>query len=103
MYSFKPFHNSEIINYIENNNIKGCIVECGVHEGQQEVLFINQLNNLNKKRHIYMYDTFEGMIEPTQQDFTLEDTMLYHANREETFSYWKMNEKMIIMLGVIVH
>ena len=96
MYSFKPFNNSEIINYIENNNIKGCIVECGVHEGQQEVLFINQLNNLNKKkdmnrlsfpRKIYMYDTFEGMIEPTQQDFTLEDTLLYHANREETFTY----------------
>ena len=88
----KPFSNSQIIQYIEKNNIKGCIVECGVHEGQQEVLFIEELNKINEKRNIYMYDTFTGMVQPTNKDFTLDTTVLYHADKDQTFNYWKFNE-----------
>ena len=90
---FVPFSNSQIINYIEKNNRKGCIVECGVQEGQQEILCISELNKLIKKRNIYMYDTFEGMVPPTCNDYTLEDTVVYHADREKTFNDWKINEE----------
>ena len=37
----------EAIDHIEQNNVQGCIVECGVYEGKQETLFITRLNELN--------------------------------------------------------
>ena len=40
-----------------------------------------------------MYDTYEGMVAPTCNDFRLENNMLYHSNREETFNYWNFNER----------
>ena len=40
-----------------------------------------------------MYDTFEGMVPPTYKDYTLETTVLYHANIEETYNYWEFNQK----------
>ena len=50
-----------IIRQIFNNNIDGVFVECGVHEGFQQSLWIYIImkNNLIK-RDIYLYDTFTG-------------------------------------------
>jgi len=84
----------EAIDYIEQNNIQGCIVECGVHEGYKEKEFIIRLNQLSSQpRHIFMYDTFKGMVPPSEHDFTHNDTVLYNSTREETFLCWKNYEE----------
>jgi hypothetical protein len=49
-----------------------------------------------------MYDTFEGMVPPTYKDYTLETTVLYHANIEKLIIIGNLIKKIIIMNGVIV-
>ncbi|MBI2593918.1 class I SAM-dependent methyltransferase [Candidatus Daviesbacteria bacterium] len=47
--------------YINENNIEGAYVECGVFKGGSIMnIALTQLN-YNKIVHIYLYDTFEGM------------------------------------------
>ena len=40
-----------------------------------------------------MYDTFEGMVQPTEHDFTHNDAVLYHSSVEETFNHWQQNQE----------
>lgn len=57
------------IKYIEENKIEGDIVECGVWKGGSIMAGLKALNDLNSfYRDIYLYDTFEGMSEPTEMD-----------------------------------
>lgn len=57
------------IKYIEKNKIEGDIVECGVWKGGSIMASLRTLKNLNSfDRDIYLYDTFEGMSEPTEID-----------------------------------
>jgi len=58
--------------YVSKNNIEGDIVECGVWRGGSTMCALITLKNLNNlKRKIYLYDTFEGMSEPTEKDADL--------------------------------
>jgi O-methyltransferase len=56
----------DAINYILNNNIEGVIIECGVEAGNFEYLWINELMKHNAIRDIYLYDTFGGLVKPTE-------------------------------------
>jgi len=57
------------VEHIENNKIEGDIVECGVWRGGSIMAILKVLKNLNSlERNIYLYDTFEGMSEPTELD-----------------------------------
>jgi len=57
------------VDYVEENNIPGDFVECGVWRGGSVMAMIAQLKNLNApERTIWLYDTFEGMTEPTSHD-----------------------------------
>lgn len=57
------------IKHIEKNKIEGDIVECGVWKGGSIMASLKVLKNLNSfERDIYLYDTFEGMSEPTEMD-----------------------------------
>src|ERR1051325_10413516 len=61
----------EAVKYIERNNIPGDIVECGVWKGGSMMAVAETLKYLNNtKRHLYLYDTYEGMSEPTEHDRT---------------------------------
>lgn len=53
------------INHIKSLKLEGDLVECGVLEGGNLILYeyLNKKNNLKKK--IYAYDTFEGMSNPS--------------------------------------
>ncbi|MFL9831954.1 TylF/MycF/NovP-related O-methyltransferase [Flavobacterium sp. ST-87] len=58
--------------YININNIEGDIVECGVWKGGSIgacLLTLIKLNKLDNK--IWLYDTFEGMNEPTDLDLDI--------------------------------
>ena len=61
------------IKHIHKNNINGDFVECGVWRGGNLILFKIISEKLNLKRHIYAFDTFEGMPVPGKKDFDLKN------------------------------
>ena len=61
------------MNYIIRNNISGSIVECGVWKGGSMMAAMLILKSLKKTdRKFYLFDTFEGMSEPTDFDVNYE-------------------------------
>jgi len=84
------------IDYILKNNIEGAIIECGVDSGNFEHIWINELMKNNVVRDIYLYDTFGGLVEPTEYDYTCKDAQLYQMNKDDVYNTWKsqiINEK----------
>ena len=60
------------IQYIANGDIPGDIVECGVWRGGSAMLSALTLIELKQtQRKIYLYDTYEGMPEPTEKDIDI--------------------------------
>ena len=81
------------VEYIIKNDIKGDFVECGVWRGGSSMMIAKTLQKFNvTDRKIYLYDTFEGMSEPTEKDVTFKgytaDSMLKKAEKEESTSVW---------------
>jgi hypothetical protein len=66
------------VEYLVHNDIPGDIVACGVWKGGSTMTAAHALLACGgrMKRTLYLYDTFEGMTEPTQQDV---DFMGKHA------------------------
>lgn len=59
------------VDYIEQNNLEGAIVECGVWKGGSIMAALLELNRLeNQDREIYLYDTYEGMNAPSFNDWS---------------------------------
>lgn len=64
---------SDGIRYVVANDIPGSIVECGVWRGGSTMLAAATLLSLGvSNRDVYLYDTFEGMSEPTNRDISYE-------------------------------
>jgi hypothetical protein len=87
---------ADAINYIINNNIEGVIVECGVDSGHFEYIWISELMKNNTVRDIFLYDTFSGLVEPSDYDYTCENATLYKMNKKEVHDMWesqKINDK----------
>ena len=60
------------VQYIINGDIPGDLVECGVWRGGSAMLSALTLIELNQThRKIYLYDTYEGMPEPTEKDIDI--------------------------------
>jgi hypothetical protein len=77
------------LQYILDNKIEGCLVECGVESGNFEYVWINELIKQNEIRDIYMYDTFGGLTEPGEFDYTCVNAVHYNMSKEEVLSTWK--------------
>ena len=77
------------IKYILNNNIEGVLVECGVDSGAFEEIWINELIKNNTVRDIYLYDTFAGLTEPGENDYTCKDAVLFNMSKENVHNEWK--------------
>lgn len=59
----------ESVNYIERYRIPGDIVECGVFRGGSVMAAALTLLDLKSvDRHLYLFDTFEGMPDPGNED-----------------------------------
>lgn len=57
------------VEYIINNKISGDFVECGVWRGGSALIMILTLQRLKiNNRKIHLFDTFDGMSEPTAVD-----------------------------------
>ena len=60
------------IKYITKGDIQGDIVECGVWRGGSAMLAaLTLIENQQTHRKIYLYDTYEGMSEPTDKDIDI--------------------------------
>lgn len=57
------------VSYVVSERIPGDLAECGVWRGGSVMAMAAQLNRLNSHdRRIWLYDTFEGMTDPTEKD-----------------------------------
>lgn len=84
------YANYKIINYIEDNNIPGDIVECGVWKGGSSMLMAKTLlKRNNTSRKIYMYDTYDGMSEPTIED----ESLTSNSHAIQIFNLMRKNNK----------
>ena len=87
---------ADCINYIINNNIEGCLVECGVEYGKMETIWINELQKHNIYRDIYMFDTFGGLTKPGINDYACETGPVHlYKDSDSLLKEWenkKINE-----------
>lgn len=82
---------ADAVSYILQNNIQGDIVECGVGDGHFEHIWINELMKHDCIRHIYLYDTFAGLVKPSEHDYTCSNACIYQMNKDEVYHTWKRN------------
>jgi hypothetical protein len=79
--------------YIIQNNIPGDLVECGVWKGGSAMMMAYVFKSKGiTNRKIYLYDTFEGMSEPTNFDVSLvgksASDQLREQNKHDDNSIW---------------
>lgn len=85
---------SRAIDYVEANKIDGDFVECGVWRGGSMMLSALKLISLRKTdRELFLFDTFEGMSEPTEFDVHSTNkkdakTLLDEAEQVPGFNIW---------------
>jgi hypothetical protein len=54
--------------YVAEYNIPGAVVECGVWRGGVSMAMASRLSMGGQVKDLYLYDTFDGMSEPTEND-----------------------------------
>jgi O-methyltransferase len=60
---------ADAVRYVVANDIEGALVECGVWRGGNMMIAAKVLVSANQtSREIFMFDTFEGMSPPTNED-----------------------------------
>ena len=70
--------------YVTSNKIPGAIVECGVWKGGSMAAIATTLVQLQDvRRDLYLFDTFEGMPEPTANDIEYSGKHATQVLREE--------------------
>jgi len=62
-------HTYHTVKELDKEKIEGAIVECGVYKGGQ--IISAWLGNTKSKRQFWLYDTFEGMTTPTEEDYRI--------------------------------
>jgi O-methyltransferase len=82
----------QTIHYVEKASIDGDIVECGVWRGGNMLLAKQASETLGHNRNIWMFDTFAGMSEPTEQDRKGSDQSWavdkWHRQQEDNYNNW---------------
>ncbi len=60
------------VKHVVNAKVPGAIVECGVWRGGSMMVVAKTLQRIDARdRRLYLFDTFEGMPEPSDQDRTV--------------------------------
>lgn len=82
----------DAVRYCEARGLPGAFAECGVWRGGSVLAMILSLQQLGvTDRDIYLYDTFEGMVEPTAVDttpFGASATEIWEAARDTDSTPW---------------
>jgi hypothetical protein len=82
------------VDYIVANRIPGAVVECGVWRGGSTMAALHTLlNRKETSREVYLFDTFEGMSEPTDKDVMFDgqkasDLLDSSERKEGVVNYW---------------
>jgi len=81
------------VRYVVAKGVEGDFVECGVWRGGSCMMMALTLRQLGAAdRRIHLYDTFEGMSEPTEADRQLTgesaDRLLAQEDRSDPYSVW---------------
>ena len=85
---------SRAVEYIVKAQIPGDVVECGVWKGGSMMLVAQMLVQLNdQSRNLYLFDTFEGMSAPGENDVSALDNrhakaLLDEADRLKGDNVW---------------
>jgi len=83
------------VEYIVQNNIDGDIVECGVWKGGSMMIIALKLLELNINKNLYLFDTFEGMTNPSEvdNDFYGKNAISHYENANtENWCYSALEE-----------
>lgn len=59
--------------YICENGIEGEFVECGVWRGGNAIIAAEIFKRFGSEKKVFLFDTFEGMTQPTEDDRALSD------------------------------
>jgi O-methyltransferase len=83
----------EAVKYVRDKNIEGDIVECGVWKGGSMMAIAETLlNGGDTSRELYLFDTFEGMPPPTEDDVDIvgvtAESLLDGSDKEGKESVW---------------
>mgnify|MGYP001581901233 CR=1 FL=1 len=85
----------QAVKYIINAQIRGDFVECGVWRGGNVMLIAYTLLQHNETmRKIWLYDTFAGMSEPTENDYWVTNKKIIRADdkwkkmQSENYNEW---------------
>jgi hypothetical protein len=97
----------QAVKYVVNHNIPGDIVECGVWKGGSMMAVAKTLLSLNSmERHLYLFDTFEGMPAPGEYDVSLHRVKAIEVfdekkinNESSNWNYASLNEVENAMYG----
>lgn len=81
------------VHHVVRHGIPGDFVECGVWKGGSCMMMALTLERLgDRSRRIWLYDTFEGMSEPTEADKQLTgesaESLLRQEDRADQTSVW---------------
>jgi hypothetical protein len=81
------------VEYIAQNHLEGDCVECGVWRGGSSMLICLALLKFNSShKRMYLYDTYEGMSEPTGKDMDWSGKyakdLLSASERKDEASLW---------------
>ena len=78
--------------YVVENGIPGDFVECGVWRGGNGILARKIFERLGSGKKVWMFDTFEGMTEPTEFDVAASNKApaksKFFAMQRETHNEW---------------
>lgn len=80
----------DAVQYVYSCGLKGSFVECGVWRGRSVMAMLMTLISVNEQREVYLFDTYDGMSTPTEQDIDLEGKLaieLLDKNPKSTESY----------------
>jgi hypothetical protein len=83
----------EAVKYVQDKNLEGDIVECGVWKGGSMMAIAETLVQAGDvSKNLYLFDTFEGMPPPTNNDVDLAGTtaanLLHSSDKEKDESVW---------------
>lgn len=78
--------------YVVKNNIPGDFVECGVWRGGNGIVAKKIFEALGSDKKVWMFDTFEGMTKPSDEDVNAKTCIKaeekYHKTLGKTHSNW---------------
>lgn len=74
--------------------LEGAYVECGVHTGHHPIICAKTILQKNLPlRDIYLFDTFEGLTEPGEFDYTTSITNIYKMSKDQVKNEWTSKQK----------